>query len=268
MRLKLSRRARVDAQAREGRHPDRAVRARALDGKEIAWVRLAGFTSGSGDDVKAAVEKELKAGAKGVVLDLRHNGGGLLNEAVTVSSVFLDDGRVVSTKGRARPERVYNAEGGAISDKIPVVVLVDEGSASASEIVTGALQDRKRAKVVGTRTFGKGVFQEIERLPNGGALDITVGEYFTALGPQPGRRRGAQGRRRHAGHPGHRRSEDEPRRGAAEGAGDGGRRVSVAPLVGVLEKHGKHYAVTPFFEPGNRVNVDKPQARRARRATS
>ena len=97
------------------------------DGKKIAWVRLAGFTSGSGDDVKAAVEKEIKAGAKGVVLDLRHNGGGLLNEAVTVSSVFLDDGRVVSTKGRARPERVYNAEGGAISDKIPVVVLVDEG---------------------------------------------------------------------------------------------------------------------------------------------
>jgi len=152
------------------------------DGKEIAWVRLAGFTSGSGDNVKAAVEKELKAGAKGVVLDLRHNGGGLLNEAVTVSSVFLDDGRVVSTKGRARAERVYNAEGGAISEKIPVVVLVDEASASASEIVTGALQDRKRAKVVGTRTYGKGVFQEIERLPNGGALDITVGEYFLPSG--------------------------------------------------------------------------------------
>ena len=152
------------------------------DGKKIAWVRLAGFTSGSGDDVKNAVKKELKNGATGVVLDLRHNGGGLLNEAVTVSSVFLPDGRVVSTKGRSRPERVYNAEGGAIDEKIPVVVLVDEASASASEIVTGALKDRKRAKVVGTRTFGKGVFQEIERLPNGGALDITVGEYFTPSG--------------------------------------------------------------------------------------
>ena len=99
-----------------------------------------------------------------------------------MSSVFLKDGRVVSTKGRSRPEHVYNAEGGAIALKIPVVVLVDEGSASASEIVTGALQDRKRAKVVGTRTFGKGVFQEIERLANGGALDITVGEYFTPSG--------------------------------------------------------------------------------------
>jgi carboxyl-terminal processing protease len=152
------------------------------DGKKIAWVRLAGFTAGSGDDVKRAVDKELHAGASGVILDLRQNGGGLLNEAVAVSSVFLKDGRVVSTKGRARPEKVYNATGGAIADKIPVVVLVDEGSASASEIVTGALQDRKRAKVVGTRTFGKGVFQEIERLDNGAALDITVGEYFTPSG--------------------------------------------------------------------------------------
>ena len=129
------------------------------------------------------------------MLDLRHNGGGLLNEAVTVASVFLEDGRVVSTKGRARPERVYNAEGGAIKRSIPVVVLVDEASASASEIVTGALQDRKRAKVVGTRTFGKGVFQEIERLPNGGALDITVGEYFTPTG----RNLGGGGVRRGAG---------------------------------------------------------------------
>jgi carboxyl-terminal processing protease len=151
-------------------------------GKDIAWVRLAGFTSGSGADVKKAVDEQVSKGAKGVVLDLRHNGGGLLKEAVTVASVFLPDGRVVSTKGRARPEQVYNAEGGAISPKIPVVVLVDEGSASASEIVTGALQDRKRAKVVGTRTYGKGVFQEVEQLPNGGALDITVGEYFLPSG--------------------------------------------------------------------------------------
>jgi carboxyl-terminal processing protease len=165
------------------------------DGKKIAWVRLAGFTSGSGQDVKNAVNKELEDGATGVVLDLRHNGGGLLNEAVSVASVFLPDGRVVSTKGRARPERVYNAEGGAIKGSIPVVVLVDEASASASEIVTGALQDRKRAKVVGTRTFGKGVFQEIERLPNGGALDITVGEYFTPTG----RNLGGGGVRRGAG---------------------------------------------------------------------
>jgi carboxyl-terminal processing protease len=168
---------------------------RAADGEKIAWVRQSGFTSGSGAAVKKAVDGELAKGAQGVVLDLRHNGGGLLNEAVSVASVFLPDGRVVSTKGRARPERVYNAEGGAIKGSIPVVVLVDEASASASEIVTGALQDRKRAKVVGTRTFGKGVFQEIERLPNGGALDITVGEYFTPTG----RNLGGGGVRRGAG---------------------------------------------------------------------
>jgi carboxyl-terminal processing protease len=175
--------------------------------KKIARVRLAGFTSGSGNDVKAAVDKELKAGAKGVILDLRHNGGGLLNEAVSVSSVFLKDGRVVSTKGRSRPEKVYNATGGAIAGNIPVVVLVDQGSASASEIVTGALKDRKRAKVVGTRTFGKGVFQEIERLENGAALDITVGEYFTPSG----RNLGGGGVRKGAGITPDIQAEDDPK---------------------------------------------------------
>jgi carboxyl-terminal processing protease len=128
------------------------------------------------------VHKLLDDGAQGIVLDLRDNGGGLLNEAVMISSIFIPDGRIVSTRGRARPERVYNATGGAIDEDIPVVVLVNDHSASASEIVTGALQDRDRATVVGTRTFGKGVFQEIEPLSNGGALDITVGEYFLPSG--------------------------------------------------------------------------------------
>ena len=110
------------------------------------------------------------------------NGGGLLEEAVNVASIFLPDGTVVSTAGRSQPRQVYLAKGGAISTRIPVVVLVDHGTASAAEIVTGALQDRARAKVVGTHTYGKGVFQEIQPLPNGGALDMTVGEYFTPSG--------------------------------------------------------------------------------------
>jgi carboxyl-terminal processing protease len=148
----------------------------------IAHVRLAGFTSGAHGAVEEAVRDLLKKGADGVVLDLRDNGGGLLNEAVLVSSIFLPDGKVVTTKGRSRPTRVYEATGGAIDGKVPVVVLVNERSASASEIVTGALQDRDRASVVGTKTFGKGVFQEIEPLSNGGALDITVGEYFLPSG--------------------------------------------------------------------------------------
>jgi carboxyl-terminal processing protease len=88
----------------------------------------------------------------------------------------------VSTRGRARSEHTYSASGDAIKGNIPVVVLVNRNTASASEIVTGALQDRKRATIVGTRTFGKGVFQEIEGLTNGGALDITVGQYFTPKG--------------------------------------------------------------------------------------
>ncbi|MDP9135912.1 MAG: S41 family peptidase [Actinomycetota bacterium] len=169
------RRARVDVPVVESEMAD-------SDGVKIAHVRLASFTSGAHGEVSKAVRGLLKRGAKGVVLDLRDNGGGLLNEAVAVASVFVPDGKIVSTRGRSRPERVYEATGGAIDTDVPVVVLVNGRSASASEIVAGALQDRERAQIVGTRTFGKGVFQEIEPLANGGALDITVGEYFTPSG--------------------------------------------------------------------------------------
>ena len=129
------------------------------------------------------------------MLDLRDNGGGLLNEAVLISSIFIPEGKIVTTRGRAKPEQVYTATGNAIDPKIPVVVLVNGNSASASEIVSGALQDRGRAEVVGTKTFGKGVFQEVKQLSNGGALDITVGEYFTPSG----RNLGGGGVRRGAG---------------------------------------------------------------------
>jgi carboxyl-terminal processing protease len=102
----------------------------------------------------------------------------LLREGVQVASIFIKDGTIVSTRGRAEPTHVYKAQGNAIAAKIPIVVLVDRGSASASEITTGALRDRGRATVVGTQTFGKGVFQEVEPLENGGALDLTVGRYY------------------------------------------------------------------------------------------
>jgi carboxyl-terminal processing protease len=120
----------------------------------------------------------LDDGAQAIVLDLRGNGGGLLSEAVLVSSVFIEDGKIVSVRGRERPERTENAEGDAIDQDIPVAVLVDGGSASASEIVTGALRDRGRATVVGTHTFGKGLVQEVEPLSNGGYLDLTVANYY------------------------------------------------------------------------------------------
>lgn len=151
-------------------------------GKKIGIVTLTSFTDGSGAEVKAQVDKVLHAGAQAIILDLRENGGGLLNEAVNTASIFVPDGTIVSTAGRSQPRQVYTATGGAIPTSIPMVVLVDRGTASAAEIVTGALQDRHRAKVVGTHTYGKGVFQEIQQLSNGGALDITVGEYFTPSG--------------------------------------------------------------------------------------
>jgi carboxyl-terminal processing protease len=151
-------------------------------GVKLGSLALGSFTDGSGAELRAQVKKVLSEGARGLILDLRENPGGLLNEAVNVASIFIPDGTIVSTDGRAQPRQVYVAKGGAISTSIPMVVLVDRGTASAAEIVTGALHDRGRAKVIGTHTYGKGVFQEIEPLPNGGALDFTVGEYFTPSG--------------------------------------------------------------------------------------
>src|SRR4029077_14202996 len=119
-------------------------------GVKIGAVQLTSFTEGSGSELRAQVDKVLHQGAQALILDLRENGGGLLEEAVNVASIFIPDGTIVSTDGRSQPRQVYLAKGGAISTKIPMVVLLDRGTASASEIVTGALKDRGRAKVVGT----------------------------------------------------------------------------------------------------------------------
>ena len=151
------------------------------------------FTSNSSAQVRQAVDRLLDRGARGIVLDLRGNGGGLLNEAVDTASIFIPDGTIVSTDGRNRARHVYTATGGAIRASVPVVVLVDRNTASSSEIVTGALKDRGRAEVVGTRTYGKGVFQEVRELPNGGALDITVGQYFQPSGANIGGRGVSEG---------------------------------------------------------------------------
>lgn len=153
-----------------------------VHGKKLGVVALATFSPGAHGEVREGVEHELHKGAKGILLDLRANGGGLVEEARLIASVFINSGTIVSTRGRKVPSETLTASGDAISPKIPVVVLVDKNTASASEIVTAALQDHHRATVVGTHTFGKGVFQEEEPLSNGGALDITVGEYFTPNG--------------------------------------------------------------------------------------
>ena len=153
-----------------------------LHGVKLGVVALATFSPGAHGEVREAVERELHGGARGIVLDLRANGGGLVEEARLIASIFIAKGTIVSTRGRAQPNEVLTAAGQAIPNSIPVVVLVDSDTASASEIVTAALQDHRRATIVGTHTFGKGVFQEEQPLSNGGALDITVGEYFTPNG--------------------------------------------------------------------------------------
>ncbi|MBN1527753.1 MAG: S41 family peptidase [Thermoleophilaceae bacterium] len=152
------------------------------DGRKVGVVSLAGFSNGAHGFVRREVDRLLKQGAGAIVLDLRGNGGGLLSEGVLVASVFIEDGEIVSVRGRSRPNRTEEAVGDAIPGDIPVVVLVDRGSASASEIVTGALRDQKRATVVGTRTYGKGLVQEVIDLSNGGLLDLTVANYYLPNG--------------------------------------------------------------------------------------
>src|SRR5215216_2448650 len=153
------------------------------DGHKIAVAELLGFSSGAHGFLRRVIERQRGRGAEAVVLDLRGNGGGLLDEGILVSSLFIEDGRIVSVRGRHRAERTHDAEGDAVvPEDVPVVVLVDGGSASASEIVTGALRDRGRATVVGTRTFGKGLVQELQHLSNGGVLDLTVANYYLPKG--------------------------------------------------------------------------------------
>ena len=168
-------RAKIDIPLVEGSLRERA-------GKTLGVVRLASFSSGAHGELRAAIDRLRARGAEGIVLDLRGNGGGLLREAVLVSSQFIEEGEIVSVRGRTRPNRTEDAQGDAIDEDIAVVVLVDGGSASASEITAGALRDRGRASLVGQRTFGKGLVQEVEPLSNGGVLDLTVANYYLPSG--------------------------------------------------------------------------------------
>ncbi|MDZ4762228.1 MAG: S41 family peptidase [Alphaproteobacteria bacterium] len=154
---------------------------------DVGYVRISTFnerTAEGLDQALAAVRKDVKGNMKGLVLDLRDNPGGLLDQSIEVSSRFLNGGEVVSTRGR-RPEDIerYNARRGDRFPNIPVVVLVNNGSASAAEIVAGALQDRGRAKVVGVTTFGKGSVQTVIPLgPQKGAMRLTTSRYYTPSG--------------------------------------------------------------------------------------
>ena len=164
----------------------RAVRQRAEN--EVGYIRITTFSQNVSDDLdKAFQEIDREIGAdqvRGYVLDLRNNPGGLLEQAVAVSDAFLERGEIVSTRGRD-PEDIerHNAKPGDLADGLPVVVLVNGGSASASEIVSGALQDHRRAVVVGTKTFGKGSVQTISPIGRDkGALRLTIARYYTPSG--------------------------------------------------------------------------------------
>ena len=146
------------------------------------YIYLSKFTDGVGQDIRDAYNKLKAKGMQRLVLDLRGNGGGVMSEAVNIVSLFVPRGSVVVTAKGKNSQQVYKTTTDPIDTEIPVVVLVDGGSASASEIVSGALQDYDRATIVGTRTYGKGLVQSIRPLPYDGQLKVTTAKYYTPSG--------------------------------------------------------------------------------------
>jgi carboxyl-terminal processing protease len=146
------------------------------------YIRLSNFTGTTTNELLKALEKmeEAEASLKGLVLDLRNNGGGLLNQSIKVADLFLDDGIILSIKGRNNKNtKMFNATPSSVARNYPMVVLINGGSASASEIVAGALQDHKRALILGTTSFGKGSVQTVETLRDGSGLKLTIARYYT-----------------------------------------------------------------------------------------
>ncbi|MBV9833634.1 MAG: S41 family peptidase [Alphaproteobacteria bacterium] len=163
----------------------KSVRAR-VEGGDIGYIRITSFTEQTTTGLQEALsnfKKEMGTKWKGVVLDLRNNPGGLLDQAISVSDAFLERGEIVSTRARkAEDVQRWEAKPGDLAEGLPIVVIVNGGSASASEIVAGALQDHKRAIILGTRSFGKGSVQTIMPVTGGGAIRLTTALYFTPSG--------------------------------------------------------------------------------------
>ncbi len=157
-----------------------------IKAKSVIYIRVTSFTEDTDKMIEKAVKKAqntLKSDVKGIVLDVRNNPGGLLDQAVGVSDLFLNKGEIVSTRSRNVEDTVkYSAKEGDIAEGLPIVVLVNDGSASASEIVAGALQDHKRAVILGEKTFGKGSVQTIIPLGKYGAMRLTTARYYTPSG--------------------------------------------------------------------------------------
>ena len=151
------------------------------DGRKIGYIRLKQFNANAAREMRAAIRELEQQGAEGYVLDLRSNPGGLLEASIDIARQWLDEGTIVSTKTRDGIQDVRRATGSALTDR-PVVVLVNEGSASASEILSGALQDNQRALLVGQKTFGKGLVQSVRGLSDGSGLTVTIAKYLTPKG--------------------------------------------------------------------------------------
>jgi carboxyl-terminal processing protease len=152
----------------------------------VGYVRLTTFSEQTANGMRDAIDKlhtEIGSKMQGLVLDLRNNPGGLLDQAVAVSDAFLDQGEIVSTRGRHNDDiQRFNARKGDVLEGVPLVVLINGGSASASEIVAGALQDHRRGIVMGTQSFGKGSVQTIMPIPGHGAIRLTTARYYTPAG--------------------------------------------------------------------------------------
>ena len=164
----------------------RSVRSN-MNGDDVAYIRVTQFNEQTTEGVRRAINELSAANGdklKGFVIDLRNNPGGLLDQAISVSNAFLERGEIVSTRGRnAEETQRFNARAGDLTKGKPIIILINGGSASASEIVAGALQDHKRATIIGTRSFGKGSVQTIIPLGSGnGALRLTTARYFTPSG--------------------------------------------------------------------------------------
>ena len=151
------------------------------DGIKVGYIRLKQFNANATKDMRQAIKELEEKGAQGYVLDLRSNPGGLLMASVEIARQWLDDGVIVSTKTREGLQDIKRASGKALT-KAPVVVLVNEGSASSSEILSGALQDNNRAILVGQKTFGKGLVQSVRGLSDGSGMTVTIAKYLTPNG--------------------------------------------------------------------------------------
>jgi carboxyl-terminal processing protease len=147
---------------------------------DIGYIRISMFDEDTGSEFRKALDALKLEGMKGLILDLRQNPGGFINQCVEVADELLDEGLVVYTEDKAKKREDYKSKRGKL--EVPFVILIDEGSASASEILSGAVKDRKAGLLIGTKTFGKGLVQSIEQLKDGSGMKLTTQKYYTPNG--------------------------------------------------------------------------------------